>query len=170
MIEGVPDPASPSLTRVSAVPRRMRLLCAATAAAVVALMVVVGVLLKHSESSTGTVSFQTSDQVAMICLGLLLGAGILALARPRVDADATGIRVRNILASHRLGWDLVRSVRFDRSSAWASLLLTTGEELALLAVQAADKEYAVTAVEGLRALLAANRPAADPGPPLLHGD
>jgi Bacterial PH domain len=146
----------------------MRLVCAAAAAVVVVAMIVVGALLKSS--STGVVSFHTADQVAMICLGLIIGAGILALGRPRVDADAEGIRVRNILGSHRLGWELVRSVRFDRSSAWASLLLTTGEELAVLAVQAADKEYAVSAVEGLRALLAASRPAADPGPPLLYDD
>jgi hypothetical protein len=146
----------------------MRLVCAATAAVVVGAMVVVGALLKSS--STGVVSFHTADQVAMICLGVIIGGGILALGRPRVDADADGIRVRNILGSHRLGWELVRSVRFDRSAAWASLLLTTGEELAVLAVQAADKEYAVSAVEGLRALLAASRPAADPGPPLLYDD
>jgi hypothetical protein len=146
----------------------MRLVCAATAAVVVGAMVIVGALLKSS--STGVVSFHTADQVAMICLGVIIGGGILALGRPRVDADADGIRVRNILGSHRLGWELVRSVRFDRSAAWASLLLTTGEELAVLAVQAADKEYAVSAVEGLRALLAASRPAADPGPPLLYDD
>jgi hypothetical protein len=146
----------------------MRLLCAATATVVVGVMIVVGVRLKFS--STGPVRFSTPDQAAVICLGLLIGAGILALGRPRVDADGAGIRVRNILGSHRLGWDLVRSVRFDRSSAWASLLLMTGEEIAVLAVQAVDKEHAVAAVDGLRALLAASRPPEEPGPPLLYDD
>jgi hypothetical protein len=144
----------------------MRLLCAAAATVVVVVMIIVGVRLKSS--STGQVSFSTSDQAAVICLGLLIGAGILALGRPRVDADAAGIRVRNILGSHRLSWDLVRSVRFDRSSAWASLLLVTGEEIAVLAVQAMDKEYAVAAIDGLRALLDASRPPPEPGPPLLY--
>ena len=145
-------------------PRRMRLVCALVAAVVLVVMVVVALLLKRS--STGVVSFGTADQVAMVGLGVVLAAGILALARPRVDADATGVRVRNILGSHDLPWTAVRSVRFDRSSAWASLLLVTGEEVAVLAVQAADRERAVAAVEGLRALLSAGRAGAerDPGP------
>jgi hypothetical protein len=144
----------------------MRLICAATAAVVVVVMVVVGLLLKSS--STGVVSFHTSDQVAMIVLGLVIGAGILALGRPRMDADATGVRVRNILGSYRLPWDLVRSVRFDRTSAWATLLLANGDELAVLAVQASDKERAVDAVEGLRSLLGTYRTPEPPRPPLLY--
>jgi hypothetical protein len=139
----------------------MRLVCAVVAAVVLVVMVVVAVLLKSS--STGVVSFGTSDQLSMVGLGVLLAAGILLLARSRVDADAGGVRVRNILGSHALPWAAVRAVRFERSSAWASLLLVTGEEIAVLAVQAADGERAVAAVEGLRALLGAAR--ADAGQP-----
>jgi hypothetical protein len=151
---------------VTAVPRRMRSVCAAVAAVVLLVMVVVGLLLKSS--STGVVSFHTSDQIAMIVLGLLLAAGILLLGRPRVDADDDGARVRNILGSHHLPWSAVRSVRFERKSSWATLLLVTGEEVAVLAVQSADGERAVAAVEGLRALLAAHRPPEPPRPPLLY--
>jgi hypothetical protein len=157
---------------VSAVPRRLRIVCAVAAAVVVAVMVVVGVLLKST--ATGVVTFRTSDQVAMIGLGLLMGAGILLLGRSRVDAGPEGIRVRNILGRHELPWTAVRAVRFDRNSAWASLLLTNDDELAVLAVQAGDGMRAVTAVEGLRALLAhaqaveeAQRP---PRQPLLYDD
>jgi hypothetical protein len=157
---------------VSAVPRRLRIACAATAAVVVAVMVVVGVLLKST--ATGVVNFRTSDQVAMVGLGVLLGAGILLLGRSRVDADVDGVRVRNILGRHELPWSVVRAVRFDRNSAWASLLLTNDDEIAVLAVQAGDRMRAVRAVEGLRALLAhaqaveaAQRPAQ---PPLLYDD
>jgi hypothetical protein len=63
----------------------------------------------------------------------------------------------------------VRAVRFERKSAWASLLLENGDEISLLAVQAVDKEYAVRAVEGLRTLRAAAR-ANDPAPPPLLYD
>jgi hypothetical protein len=45
-------------------------------------------------------------------------------------------------------------------------VLENEDEVALLAVQAVDKEYAVRAVEGLRALHAAAR-AKDPKPPPL---
>jgi hypothetical protein len=153
---------------VTAVPRVMRLVCAALAAVVLAVMVVVGIFLKSS--STGVVSFHTSDQVAVVVLGVVLAAGILLLARPRVDADDAGVRVRNILGSHDLPWSAVRSVRFERKSAWATLLLVTGEEIAVLAVQSADGERAAAATEGLRALLAANRPPEPPRPPLLYED
>ena len=61
-------------------------------------------------------------------------------------------------------------VAFDRKSPWASLVLRNGDEVALLAVQAVDKERAVAGVEGLRALRAAAR-ANDPvRPPLLYDD
>jgi hypothetical protein len=146
----------------------MRLVCGSVAAVVVVVMVVVGLLL--TSSSTGTVSFQTSDQVAMIVLGVLIGAGILLLGRSRVDADAEGVRVRNILATHRLPWDLVRAVRFEGGSAWATLALANGDELSVLALQAADKERAADAVEGLRALLAASRGTPPPTVPLLYDD
>ncbi|WP_460682995.1 PH domain-containing protein [Modestobacter lapidis] len=161
-------PVEPAPRPVSAVPHRLRLICVLAAAAIVAVMTVVAVLL--TSSTTGVVAFQTADQVAMVLLGLALGGGVLLMARPRVDADATRIRVRNVLATHELPWSVVRAVRFDRHSPWASLLLSNGDELSVLAVQAADKGRAVDAVEGLRALLAVNTPADDPASrtPLLY--
>ena len=153
---------------VSAVPRRLRIICAAAAAVVVAVMVVVGLLLKSS--ATGVVTFRTSDQVAMIGLGVLLGAGILLLGRSRVAADTEGIRVRNILGRHELPWSAVKAVRFDRNSAWASLLLANDDELSLLALQAGDRLHAVRAVEGLRALLAYAKAQEPAKPPLLYDD
>ena len=60
---------------VTAVPRRLRLICVLAAAALVAVMTVVAVLLKSS--STGVVAFQTADQVAMVGLGLAMGAAVL---------------------------------------------------------------------------------------------
>ena len=161
-------PASGAPAPVRAVPRRLRLVCALGAAVVVAAMTVVGLLLPSS--STGVVQFGWADQVALIGIGVCLGLGILTFGRSRVDADATGVRVRNVFVRHDLPWAAVRSVRFDRHSSWASLLLTNGDELSLLAVQAADKEHTVRAVEGLRALLAEAR-AAEPAPlPLLYDD
>jgi hypothetical protein len=163
----VPDQPTPR--PVSAVPRRLRLICACAAAAIMTVMTVVAVLLKSS--TTGVVAFQTADQLAMVGLGLALAAGVLWVSRPRVDADAEGVGVRNIVGSYRLPWSLVQAVRFDRHSPWATLLLTNGEEVAVLAVQAADKERALDAVQGLRALHTAAVPAPDgaaSGTPLLY--
>ena len=161
-------PDQPAPRPVSVVPRRLRVICVLAAIAIVTVMTVVAVLLKSS--TTGVVAFQTADQVAMMGLGLAMGAAVLWVARPRVDADARGIRVRNVLGDHELPWSVVRAVLFDRHSPWATLLLSNGDELAVLAVQAADKERAAVAVEALRALLAASRPADDQTPrtPLLY--
>ena len=144
----------------------MRLLLAALGVVVVAVMVVVATGLKDTTNTV--VTYRTSDQVAMVGLGLVLAAGLLFLGRSRVDADDDGLRVRNIVVHHQLSWQAVKAVRFDRKSAWASLLLENGDEVSLLAVQAIDKEHAVRAVEGLRELRAAAR-AKDPvRPPLLY--
>jgi hypothetical protein len=144
----------------------MRLLCAVVAALVVAAMAAVALSLQSS--STGVVAFGPVDQVAIAGLGLVLGAGILFLGRSRVDADAAGIRWRNVVPEHELPWSAVRAVAFDRKSPWASLILRNDDEVALFAVQAADKERAVAAVEGLRALLAAAHAQEPTPPPLLY--
>jgi cytochrome c biogenesis protein CcdA len=145
----------------------MRLVLALAGAVVVAVMVVVAAGLK--ETTNTVVTYRTSDQFAMVGLGLVIAAGLLFLGRSRVDADATGVRVRNVVVHHELPWQAVRAVRFERKSAWASLLLENGDEVSLLAVQAVDGEHAVRAVEGLRALRTAAR-ASDPVPPPLLYD
>jgi hypothetical protein len=126
------------------------------AVAVVVILTVVGVGL-HGKTDSGTGVFQTSDQVALIALGLLGGAGIMMFTRPRVEADARGIRVRNLVGGYDLSWDLVRSVQFGRGTPWASLELQDDDVVAVMAVQAADKAYAVAAVRALRVLLAAHQ-------------
>jgi hypothetical protein len=136
----------------------------------VVVVVVMGVVAAGLKETTNTVvTYRTSDQLAIAGLGLVLAAGLVFLGRSRVDADAAGIRVRNVVVHHELPWQAVRAVRFDRKSAWGSLLLENGDEVSLLAVQAVDKEYAVRAVEGLRALRTAAR-ASDPVPPPLLYD
>jgi cytochrome c biogenesis protein CcdA len=145
----------------------MRLVLALAGAVVVAVMVVVAAGLK--ETTNTVVTYRTSDQFAIVGLGLVIAAGLVFLGRSRVDADAAGVRVRNVVVHHQLPWQAVRAVRFERKSAWASLLLENGDEVSLLAVQAVDREHAVRAVEGLRALRTAAR-ASDPVPPPLLYD
>ena len=145
----------------------MRLALALAGVVVVAVMVVVAAGLK--ETTNTVVTYRTSDQFAIVGLGLVIAAGLVFLGRSRVDADASGVRVRNVVVHHELPWQAVRAVRFERKSAWASLVLENGDEVSLLAVQAVDKEHAVRAVEGLRALRTAAR-ASDPVPPPLLYD
>jgi hypothetical protein len=123
---------------------------------VVAVFTAVGTTLRGATDSGKSV-FQAGDQAAMIGLGVLAALGILMFTRPRVDADERGIRVRNVIGSYDLPWDVVRSIEFRRGSPWASLELQDDDVIALMAVQAADRAQAVAAVRGLRALLAASR-------------
>jgi hypothetical protein len=148
------------------VARRLRQLLALLAGVVLA--VTAFVVLTLPSTTNTVVDYGVVDQVALAGLGILLAMGVLLLGRSRVDADASGVRVRNLLVHHQLPWLSVRAVRFERKSPWGSLALENGDEVSLLGLQAVDGEYAVRAVEGLRALHAAAR-ANDPvRPPLLY--
>jgi hypothetical protein len=158
----VPAPSA-APARVSAVPRLLRVVCTLLAVAVVAVMVVVALVTRPSSALN---PFDAADRVAIGGVGVFVGAAILALGRSRVDADASGIRVRNVLGGRTLPWEAVRAVRFDRKAWVATLELANGDALPVTALQVVDGERAVTAVEGLRALLEADR-AARPAP--AHG-
>ena len=159
-------PATATPAAVSAVPRRFRLLLVVLAAVVLAVTVVVVVTLP---STTNTVvDYGVVDQIALAGIGILLAVGVLFLGRSRVDADVSGVRVRNLYVKHTLPWQAVRAVRFDRKSAWGSLALENGDEVSMWGLQAVDGEYAAHVVERLRTLHAAAR-ANDPvRPPLLY--
>jgi hypothetical protein len=139
---------------VRARPQRIRLLVWVAAPVIVVVFTLIALGLHGDINETGAV-FQRADQVAMILLGVLAAAATLIFTRPSVEADARGIRVRNLLGSYDLPWEVVRSIRFNRGASWVTLDLEDDDVVAVLAVQAADKEYAVRAVRGLRALHAA---------------
>ena len=136
-------------------PKRIRWVAGVSAAAVIILFTVLSFGL-HGATGTGLGTFQRGDQAAMIGLGVLIGLGILAFTRPRVSADADGIKIRNVVGGYELPWSVVRAVRFDRNSAWAVLELHDDETVPVHALQAADKEYAVEGVRALRSLLSAS--------------
>ena len=135
-------------------PRRIRWVAGLSAAAVVVLFTVLSFGL-HGSTGDTMGQFRRGDQTAMIGLGVLIGLGILAFTRPRVSADETNVRIRNVVGGYDLPWAAVRAVRFDRNSPWATLELHDDETVSVHALQAADKEYAVEGVRALRALHAA---------------
>jgi len=134
---------------VRARPVRLRRISAIAAAAVLVVFTAGAVLLPAG--STGAV-FGRADQVAMGGIGVLAAAGVLLLGRPTLAADARGVRVRNIIGEHDIPWAVVRAVSFRDGSPWASLDLVDDEEVALMAVQAADGERTVQVVRALRRL------------------
>jgi Bacterial PH domain len=138
-------------------PRRARRVCFGLAAFIVILFAALGTVLSGPTGAEDMAFFRRSDQYAMGVLGLLIAAGILVFARPRIVADQRHVRVRNLLGSVDVPWEVVRSVRFNRGSPWASLELQDDDLISLLALQAVDKQYAVEGVRALRALLAVHR-------------
>lgn len=147
-----PQPTDPPPVRY--VPRKLRRVCAVTAAALVAVFAAVAWTL-HGTSTGHT--FGRADQVATFLFGCLLGAGVLALARPRVEADRAGVRIRNIIGGYDLPWAVVVGVRLDEDASWAALDLADDETVAVMALMATDGRYAIDGVLSLRRLLVASR-------------
>lgn len=136
-------------------PRKLTRVCTALAVLVVALFSVVAVALGRGQD--GDMVFRLADQLSMVGLGVLVALALLAFTRARVEADIDGIRIRNVLGEKVLPWQVVRAVRLDEGSPWASLDLHDDDTVSLLAVQANDGELAVQAVLDLRALLTASQ-------------
>ena len=162
MTESVPtEPALTEPAPIEVRPRRIRVVARVAAAAVVVLFTAVSFGLGGATGG-GSGQFRAGDQAAMIGLGVLGALAVLAFGRPRVRADAAGVRIRNVIGGYDLPWSVVRTVRFDRHSAWASLELHDDDTVPVHALQAADREHAVAGVRALRALHAASRAAPAP--------
>ena len=145
-------------------PRRIAIYAVISATLVLAGMIVVGLLLRQKDLG---VAFQTSDQIGLIGLGVIIAGLIGMMARPRLLADETGIWVRNILGENYYQWPLVLQIAFPEGSNWAQLILPDDETHALMAIQALDKGRAVTSLRKLRALHAKYAPP-PPAPPPSH--
>ncbi|WP_299558821.1 PH domain-containing protein [uncultured Mycolicibacterium sp.] len=117
--------------------------------------VVLGLLLKIR--STGVV-FQTADQIAFGLLGVLMGAAVLLLTRPRLRIGPDGLLVRNILGDKLIPWDDVVDVWFPPGARWARVELPADEYIPLMAIQSVDKERAIEAMDRVRAELDRYRP------------
>jgi Bacterial PH domain len=152
----------PGADVVRARPVRLRRVAFGTAAVVVVLFVGIAALLGRT-SSEG-VEFGRGDQVAMVLLGVLVAVGVLVLARPTVVADLDGVRVQNIFTTKDVPWEVVRAVSFPDGTPWAMLDLADDDQIALLAVQAADGQRAVSTVRALRTLHARHAAGEGHGP------
>lgn len=117
--------------------------------------IVVGLLLKVRSSG---VIFQTADQVAIALLGIVIGGFVLLFARPRLRVGAAGLSVRNLFGYRLVPWSEVTGVSFPAGARWARIDLTDDEYIPLMAIQAADKDRAVDAMETVRALVKRYRP------------
>jgi Bacterial PH domain len=151
----VTSPSSREVWDVELRPHRMPVFVYAAAFLIAAAHIVVGLLLKIKSSG---VIFHTSDQVAMAALGLVIAGGVLLFARPRLRVGPAGLSVRNLLGYKLIPWADVVGVSFPPGRRWARIDLPDDEYVPLMAIQAADKERAVDAMDTVRSLLARYRP------------
>jgi hypothetical protein len=136
-------------------PRRIAIYAAISASAVVIVMVVVGVLLHNTNDG---VSFQRSDQIGLIGLGILIGIAILMMARPSLKVFEEGLLVRNILGENFYEWALIYGISFPQGAQWALLRMPDDETHPVMAIQLLDRGRAVDSLTKVRALHAKYAP------------
>lgn len=128
----------------------------ATVAALTGLLVIGGVVWAVLPASMrATVTFEQRVTILLAVLGM--AALLNGLARSRVATDADGLTVVNGYRTHRVRWDEVESIGIGRSAPWAVLERTDGDPVMVMAVQSADGARAQSALDTLRAELAASR-------------
>ncbi|MCW2725444.1 MAG: hypothetical protein JWN35_2365 [Frankiales bacterium] len=145
------DVSAPYVVR----PRRLLVVCRVVAVVVVVVFGILAILLPRG--SAGGQVFGPPDQIAFFGIGVLIAWAVWQFTRVRVEADVSGLRIRNYVGEKQIPWQVVAGVRLDDASPWASLDLQDDDTVALLAVQANDGPHAVDAVVELRRLLAASR-------------
>jgi hypothetical protein len=106
----------------------------ATVAVVVCTAVAIGM-------GAGT-GWALGDQLALVGLGLAMAAFLGRYASIKAVPDETGLRVRNLMLTRRVSWDEILEVRFPEGAPWVSVELDDGDELAVMAVQRADGQFA----------------------------
>lgn len=136
-------------------PRRMRIGLWSAAVLIVAIHVVVSFLLTIRSSG---VIFRTYDRIAVVVLGIIVAGSLLLWTRARVRAGEAGVAVCNGLGDRLIPWSQVVGVSFPPGKRWARLELPDDEYIPLVAIQSADKEHAVAAMQTMRVLLARYRP------------
>jgi len=145
-------------------PRKIAIMGAIAAVVVLATMIVLGLLLQ----SDG-IPLRPVDKIGFMSVGIAGAAAIMLVARPRIVADEKGMTVRNVLGETVLPWPVVLKIAFPPGAHWAQAVLADDETHPLMAIQAMDRERAVDALKGIRALHARFAPAAPtPSPEALE--
>ncbi|MGC4932400.1 PH domain-containing protein [Gordonia sp. DT30] len=130
--------------------RSRRLVIIAVAVAVVVLIIHVTFGLLLTISNTGPDNIGWSDQAAIIALGVVIAGAVMLLTRPRLRVGARGVAVRNLATERFFTWDEVRGLSYPDKGFGGQLELPHDEHIPVLAVQAADGERAIEAMERYR--------------------
>lgn len=94
------------------------------------------------------------DRAGFVVVAALIGWGLYRLAEVGADPSETHLVVRNVLLTRRLEWAEVLGLRFDSGDAWVMLDVSDGDTLAVMAIQRADGDRAVSEATRLATLIA----------------
>jgi hypothetical protein len=105
--------------------------------------------------------FTVFQRSTLVVMGLLLAGAYNALVRSRVTATEAGLTVVNGYRKRVYEWSQVISVSLRRGAPWATLDLSDGTTVSVIAVQGSDGVRARRAVREIRATIAAQTPRAE---------
>lgn len=131
-------------------PRRARVTALSMAAAQLVLLVVVALILP----GTGPIAFRWYDRLGVIAVGVGVAWFLSRYALLEALPDERGLRVRNLFVVTDLEWAQVVNVRFGGGAPWATLDLSDGDTLAVMAVQRADGDLGAAEARRLATLVA----------------
>lgn len=129
------------------------------AVGIAALIAITGIVVAILNNRASGANWRIIDQVAIGGLAVLIAAAIAAiLTRPRLRVGPAGLAVRNVLEERTVPWSQVVDFSFPAGKRWARLELDAYEYIPVLAVQSADRDRAVDAMDTVRTLMVRYRP------------
>ncbi|HEX6937462.1 MAG TPA: PH domain-containing protein [Actinomycetes bacterium] len=120
--------------RVVLRPRRARMVVYPCAAALFVVLVGIAILLP----SGGTNPWGPGSRIAVVVFAVICVWFLHRLASVRVETDAAGATVVNVLTRRRLEWAEVVGVRLSRDDAWMMLDVSDGSSLAAMGVMRSE--------------------------------
>ena len=118
------------------------------------LFALVGIVVAIVDNRASGANWRVVDQIAIGGIAVVLAGVVVAvLTRPRLRAGPTGLAVRNVLEDRLIPWSEVVDVSFPPGKRWARVDLPAHEYVPVLAIQVADRERAVQAMDTVRELM-----------------
>jgi hypothetical protein len=118
------------------------------------LFALVGIVVAIINDRALGANWRVVDQVAIGGLAVILaGAAVYLATRPRLRVGPAGLLVRNVLEDRLIPWPDVVDVVFPPGKRWARVELQAYEYVPVLAIQSADGDRAVAAMDTVRSLM-----------------
>ena len=131
-------------------PRRARRVAYPVAAIMLVLLVVIAVAVPGE--------YQWYDRLGIALVGVAIAWFLHRQGSVSATPTERGLVVRNLLLSRSLEWAQVVDVRFGGGRPWVQLDISDGDTLAVMAIQRADGDRALTESRRLATLVALHSP------------